>query len=186
MPDDASPPPTQRSPRGEILVDAGQIATRIAALAIDIDATYDAIDQPLVLICVLKGSLFFTADLARALQTPVVVDFIAVRSYQGDSSTGTVELLKDIGMPLLGRDVLVVEDILDTGLTTAFLLDHVARHRPRSLRLVALFDKQVQRRAEVHCDFTGFSIPDRFVVGYGLDLDERWRNLPDVRTLDEG
>jgi hypoxanthine phosphoribosyltransferase len=184
--DDAPPPTPQRPPRGEVLVDATRIAARITALAIEIDATYDAIDQPLVLVCVLKGSLFFTADLARALRTPVVVDFIAVRSYQGDSSAGTVELLKDIGMPLLGRDVLVVEDILDTGLTTAFLLDHIARHRPRSLRLVALLDKQVQRRAEVRCDFTGFSIPDCFVVGYGLDLDERWRNLPDVCTLDRG
>jgi hypoxanthine phosphoribosyltransferase len=184
--DDAPPPATQQTPRGEVVVDATSIAARVVTLAAEIDATYPAIEQPLVLICVLKGSLFFTADLSRALRTPVLVDFIAVRSYAGDASNGSVELLKDIGMPLAGRDVLVVEDILDTGLTTAFLLDHIARHRPRSLRLVALLDKRAHRRAEVHCDFTGFAIPDRFVVGYGLDLDERWRNLPDVRTLDGG
>jgi hypoxanthine phosphoribosyltransferase len=169
---------------GEVVLDAAQIAGRVAGLAAEIDAAYPALAQPLVLVCVLKGSVFFTVDLARALRIPVVMDFIAVRSYQGTRSGGTVELVKDIGMPLQGRDVLLVEDIIDTGLTTAFLLDHVGHHRPRSLRLVALLDKRAQRRREVRVDFTGFRIPDRFVVGYGLDVDERWRNLPDVRTLE--
>jgi hypoxanthine phosphoribosyltransferase len=169
---------------GEVLVDAVRIAERIGGLAGEIDAAYAGLVRPLVLVCVLKGSVFFTADLARALRIPVVLDFIAVRSYAGTRSAGTVELVKDIGMPLHDRDVLLVEDIIDTGLTTSFLLDHIGHHRPRSLRLVALLDKQARRQREVHVDFTGFRIPDRFVVGYGLDVDERWRNLPDVRTLE--
>jgi len=168
----------------EVLLDRGQIARRVAGLAGEIDAAYADLVQPLVLVCVLKGSMFFTADLARALRIPVVIDFIAVRSYAGTRSAGTVELVKDIGMPLQDRDVLLVEDIIDTGLTTSFLLDHVAHHRPRSLRLVALLDKQAPRLRQVQVDFTGFRIPDRFVVGYGLDVDERWRNLPDVHVLE--
>jgi hypoxanthine phosphoribosyltransferase len=179
---DHSPGPAQQG--GEVLLDAAAIAERVRSLAGEIDAAYANLVRPLVLVCVLKGSVFFTADLARALRVPVVVDFIAVRSYQGTRSAGTVELVKDIGMPLQDRDVLLVEDIIDTGLTTAFLLDHIGHHRPRSLRLVSLLDKQVRRQREVHVDFTGFRIPDRFVVGYGLDVDERWRNLPDVRTLE--
>jgi hypoxanthine phosphoribosyltransferase len=171
-------------PSGEALVGAAQIAERIGGLASEIAGAYPGLDRPLVMICVLKGSIFFTADLARAMTVPVELDFIAVRSYQGQRSVGTVELVKDVGIDLHDRDVLVVEDIIDTGLTTSFLLDHLATHRPRSMRLVALLDKQARRLREVHVDFTGFTIPDRFVVGYGLDVDERWRNLPDVRVIE--
>jgi hypoxanthine phosphoribosyltransferase len=185
VPDDPAPPVPQPS-RGEAVVSAARIAERVVTLAAEIDAAYRDLPQPLVLICVLKGSLFFTADLARALRVPVMIDFIAVRSYQGTRSAGRVELVKDVGVDLHGHDVLVVEDIIDTGLTTAFLLDHLASHRPRSLRLVALLDKRAHRVREVRCDFTGFHIPDSFVVGYGLDVDERWRNLPDVRTMEGG
>jgi hypoxanthine phosphoribosyltransferase len=168
-----------------VVVGAAEIAGRVRHMAAEIDGAYRELDQPLVLICVLKGSLFFTADLARALEVPAVLDFIAVRSYAGTRSGGSVELVKDVGMPVQGRDVLLVEDIIDTGLTTSFLLDHLAQHRPASLRLAALLDKRAQRLREVHVDFTGFQIPDRFVVGYGLDVDERWRGLPDVRILAE-
>jgi hypoxanthine phosphoribosyltransferase len=185
VPDDPIAPDSQPS-RGEAVVDAPSIAARVRSLAAEIDAAYPGTEQPLVLICVLKGSLFFTADLARLLRVPVMIDFIAVRSYQGTRSSGTVELVKDVGIDLHDRDVLVVEDIIDTGLTTSFLLDHLASHRPRSLRLVTLLDKRARRSREVHVDFTGFAIPDRFVIGYGLDIEERWRNLPDVRTLDGG
>src|SRR5207302_8706779 len=140
----------------------------------------DSCERPVVLVCVLKGSLFFTADLARSLRIPVEVDTIAVRSYAGGvQSSGTVELVKDVSILLHDRDVLVVEDIIDTGLTTSFLLDHLVRHRPRSLRLVTLLDKAAPRRRQVRIDFRGFTIPNRFVVGYGLDLAERWRNLRD-------
>jgi len=178
------PGPGEAERGGEVLLDAAAIADRVRGLAAEIDAAYGSLMRPLVLVCVLKGSVFFTADLARALTIPVVIDFIACRSYQGTRSAGTVELVKDIGMPLQDRDVLLVEDIIDTGLTTAFLLDHIGHHRPRSLRLVSLLEKDARRQREVHVDFTGFRIPDRFVVGYGLDVDERWRNLSEVRTLE--
>lgn len=170
---------------GRMIVDPAAIARRIAELAAEIDAVYAGIAHPVVLLCVLKGSLFFTADLARALRTPVEIDAIAVRSYGATESSGTVQLLKDVGMPLAGRHVLLVEDVIDTGLTTAFLHEHVARHRPASLRLVSLLDKPGRRRCEVRIDFRGFVLPDDFVVGYGLDLDERYRNLPGVHILEE-
>lgn len=181
---ETAPSPESGGVAGAILLDSEQIGRRVSELAGEIAAAYPVLQRPLVLVCVLKGSFIFTSDLARAMQLPVEIDFIAVRSYQGTTSAGTVELVKDVGIPLHDRDVLLVEDIIDTGLTTSFLLDHVAQHRPRSLKLVALLDKQANRLREVRVDFTGFRIPDRFVVGYGLDVDERWRNLPDVRVLE--
>jgi hypoxanthine phosphoribosyltransferase len=163
------------------------IAARIVELAAEIDAAYAGVGDAVVLLCVLKGSLFFTADLARALSIPIEIDAIAVRSYgAGTVSSGTVQLLKDVGMPLAGRHVLLVEDVIDTGLTTSFLHDHVARHRPASLRLVSLLDKPGRRIRPVRIDFRGFVLPDDFVVGYGLDLDERFRNLRGVHALDDG
>jgi len=172
---------------GRLLVSAERIAARIGELAAEIDAAYAGVDSPVVLLCVLKGSLFFTADLARALTIPLEIDAIAVRSYgAGTETTGTVQLLKDVTTPLGGRHVLMVEDVIDTGLTTSFLYEHVARHRPASLRLVSLLDKPGRRRREVRIDFRGFVLGGDFVVGYGLDLDERFRNLPDVHALEEG
>lgn len=170
---------------GEVIVDRESIRRRVAELAVEIDAACARCERPLVLICVLKGSLVFTADLARALTVPVEIDFVACRSYgDGATSSGSVELVKDVSTPLRDRDVLMVEDIIDTGLTTAFLREHLASHRPHSLRLVALLDKTARRRRQVALDFRGFEIPDRFVVGYGLDLAERYRNLPDVHLLE--
>jgi hypoxanthine phosphoribosyltransferase len=171
---------------GRLLVSREQIAARIAELATEIDAAYAGAAGPLVLLCVLKGSLFFTADLARALSIPLEIDAIAVRSYgAGTETSGTVQLLKDVTTPLGGRHVLMVEDVIDTGLTTSFLYEHVERHRPASLRLVSLLDKPGRRRRAVRIDFCGFVLPDEFVVGYGLDLDERYRNLPGVHALDQ-
>lgn len=171
---------------GEVLVSAERIQRRIAELASEIEATYADLEEPLVLIAVLKGGVFFATDLGRALSCPVVFEFIAVRSY-GDNtfSSGSVELVKDVSLKLANRDVLMVEDIIDTGHTTAFLRDHFASHRPRSLRLVSLLDKAERREREVTVDFCGFAIPNEFVVGYGLDLAERYRNLPDVRLMVE-
>ena len=169
-----------------MLVSADAIAARVAELAAAIDAACTELTEPLVLVCVLTGSLVFTADLARALRTPVEVDTVAARSYGGTVSSGSVQLLKDVSRPLRGRDVLIVEDIIDTGATTAFLRDHLAQHRPASLRLVALLDKRGRRTRPVRIDFRGFVIRERFVVGYGLDLDERWRELPDVHVLETG
>lgn len=168
---------------GPIVIDSARIAERTVQMAAEIAATYEASSHPLVLICVLKGSLFFTADLGRALQIPSEFDCIAVRSYEGTSSSGNVQLIKDVSVSLHDRDVLMVEDIIDTGLTTSYLYEHLERHQPRSLRLAALLEKRTRRQREVRIDFCGFSIPDTFVVGYGLDHNELYRNLPDIRTL---
>jgi hypoxanthine phosphoribosyltransferase len=178
-------PQVPRHHPGAILLDAAAIAGRVEALAAEVDRTYAQTAQPVVLVCVLKGSLMFTADLARAMTVPMEIDTIAVRSYvAGRQSSGVVELVKDVGIALGDRDVLIVEDIIDTGLTTSFIRDHLRAHRPRSLRLITLLDKPARRASEVSIDFRGFTIGDTFVVGYGLDLDERWRELPDLRTLD--
>jgi hypoxanthine phosphoribosyltransferase len=167
------------------LISGDDIQRRIGELASEIDGVYAGADRPLVLLCVLKGSVLFTADLSRRLTVPVEYEFIAVRSYGHDTkSSGQVELVKDVGIQLRDRDVLMVEDIIDTGLTTHFLYEHIERHRPRSLRLVALLNKGAQRQRDVRIDFSGFEIPDRFVVGYGLDLAERYRNLPDIRLIE--
>jgi len=169
---------------GEVLLDARTIAGRVAELGIEISASYGGIAEPLIMVCVLKGSLFFTADLGRAMTIPVEFDCIAVRSYgHRVVSSGSVELVKDIQTPIGGRDVLLVEDIIDTGNTTSYLFGHLARHRPRSLKLVALLNKPSRRETEVPIAFQGFEITNRFVVGYGLDHAERYRNLPDVRLL---
>ena len=169
---------------GPVLVSAEAIAARVTELAAAVDTAYAEAAQPVVLVCVLTGSLMFTADLARALQRPVEIDTVAARSYGGTESTGSVQLLKDVTRPLRDRDVLIVEDVIDTGTTTAFLRDHLAQHNPASLRLVTLLDKRARRRRTVRIDFRGFTVRDRFVVGYGLDLDERWRELPDIHVVD--
>ena len=163
---------------GGVLIERDAIQRRVEELAAEIDAAYTSLEQPLVLICVLKGSILFTADLARALTVPVELEFVACRSY-GDATTssGSVELVKDVSMPLQDRDVLMVEDIIDTGMTTAFLRKHLATHHPRSLRLVSLLDKRSRRIRDVEINFRGFDIPDHFVVGYGLDVAQRLRNL---------
>ena len=170
---------------GPVVLSATEIASRVEALADDVAASVDR-EAPLVLLCVLKGSFVLTSDLCRALQrrgVAVEVDFVAVRSYAGEDTTGTVELVKDVGTALRGRDVLIVEDVVDTGLTTSFLLEHVRAHQPRRLRLLTLLDKPGRRRREVRIDFRGATLGDEFVVGYGLDVDERWRELPDVHVL---
>ena len=171
---------------GDVLLDADTIARRVTELGAEISASYAGIDRPLIMVCVLKGSLFFTADLGRAMTIPVEFDCIAVRSYGHRTvSSGSVELVKDIQTPIGGRDVLLVEDIIDTGNTTSYLFGHLARHEPNSLKMVALLDKPTRRETEVPLAFRGFEIPNRFVVGYGLDHDERYRNLPDVRLVNE-
>ena len=170
---------------GGVLIECDAIQRRVEELAAEIDAAYTSLEQPLVLICVLKGSILFTADLARALSVPVELEFVACRSY-GDATTssGSVELVKDVSMTLQDRDVLMVEDIIDTGMTTAFLRKHLATHHPRSLRLVSLLDKRSRRIRDVEINFRGFDIPDRFVVGYGLDLAQRLRNLRDIHVVE--
>ncbi|HEY1424671.1 MAG TPA: hypoxanthine phosphoribosyltransferase [Candidatus Acidoferrum sp.] len=140
--------------------------------------------EPLLLVGVLKGAVMFLADLARQIPGEVTFDFIAVSSYGKDSrSSGQVKLNKDLDSSIEGKCVIVVEDILDTGLTLQYLLRVLQQRRPKSLRVAVLLDKKDRRLAEVHADYVGFSIPNEFVVGYGLDYAERYRNLPNVGIL---
>lgn len=170
---------------GATLLDADAISRRVAQLAAEIDAHYAGSERPVVLLCVLKGSLIFTADLARKLTIPVEIDVVAAQSYGSAAvSSGLVVLTREPLTPLQGRDVLIVEDILDTGATVDFLRRHLDAQHPRSLRLVTLLDKTSRRAHPIKADWSGFDIPDHFVVGYGLDHGEQFRNLADVRVLE--
>lgn len=142
--------------------------------------TKDYADKPLVLVCVLKGSFVFASDLARCIDLPHLrIDFLGTRSYgEGTDSSGVVQITQDLSKPIAGEDVLIVEDIVDTGLTIAHLMDLLRTRNPRSVRVCALLHKPARARVEVQIDYLGFTIEDKFVVGYGLDFAERYRNLP--------
>lgn len=160
------------------------LQARIADLGAEITEAYG--DTPLVLVCVLKGSYLFAADLARHLKAPVEIEFMRARSYEGTESSGRVELTLLPDGPLKDRHVLVVEDILDTGRSATVILDALREQAPASLKLCALLDKPSRRVVPVEGDWVGFTIDDHFVVGYGLDFDERYRELPAVYVMVEG
>ena len=135
---------------------------------------------------ILKGSFVFLADLVRQLDFPLEVEFIRLSSYgRGQQTSGRVKVVQGLRSPVRGRHVLLVEDIIDTGLTVAFLLEYLQRKKPASLRLCALTDKPSRRRAPLTIDYLGFTVPDKFVVGYGIDYDEKYRNLPDISYLED-
>jgi len=166
----------------EVLLTADEIAAKVRELGARIAADYQSRD--LVLVSVLKGALPFLADLMRATPIPLSLDFLEVSSYgEGTDTSGVVRILKDLAHPIEGRHVLVVEDILDTGHTLSYVFDHLRAQRPASLRLCVLLDKPARRLVQIEIDYRGFEIPDRFVVGYGLDYAERYRNLPFVGVL---
>jgi hypoxanthine phosphoribosyltransferase len=161
-----------------------EIGAAVDRLAAEIAPPYH--EKNPVLIGVLKGAFVFLADLARRLDFPLDIDFVRLSSYgKGSESSGKVRIIQDLTVPVAGRHVLVVEDIVDTGLTTAFLMDYLREKGPASLKLCALTEKPARRQAPVSIDFLGFTVPDRFLVGYGLDLDEKYRNLPDICCLEE-
>ena len=167
---------------GEILVQADELQHRIKEMAAEVSRDYKGRD--LLLIGVLKGAVFFLADLMRHLDVPCEVDFMAVSSYGSSTdSSGVVRILKDLDAPIDGRDVLVVEDIVDSGLTLSYLLRNLQARKPRSLSVCALLTKPERRENDVECRYIGFEIPNRFVIGYGLDFAERYRNLPYVAVL---
>jgi hypoxanthine phosphoribosyltransferase len=157
---------------------AEQIATRVAELGAEIRGTYG--DDTITAVCVLKGSFVFMPDLVRAIEGDVRIEFLGVSSYAGTHSTGTVRITQDLKSNVEGKHVLIVEDIVDTGLTLDYLKRVLQQRAPASLRVAALLDKPSRRKVDVDVDFIGMSIPDEFVVGYGLDLDERFRNVPFV------
>jgi hypoxanthine phosphoribosyltransferase len=165
------------------LLDERTIHERIQALGKQIAADYQG--KKLVLVCVLKGSFVFTADLSRAIDLPLRIEFLGVRSYgEGTSSTGVVQITQDLGKPIEGEDILIVEDIVDTGLTIAHLLELLGTRKPASLKVCALLHKPARTRVEVPIDYLGFTIEDKFVVGYGLDWGERYRNLPLIGVVE--
>lgn len=168
----------------KILVSRDQIAKTVTRLALEINRDYQG-KQPL-LISVLKGSFVFMADLIRQLDLPLELDFVKLASYgAARESSGKVRVVQGVKTPVKGRDVLVIEDIVDTGITISFLLDYLDKKRPASLKLCALTDKPSRRRATVPIDYLGFSVPNKFIVGYGLDCDEKFRNLPHICTLED-
>jgi hypoxanthine phosphoribosyltransferase len=168
----------------EILIDEQSLRARVAELGEEISADYAGRD--LLLVGVLKGAVFFMADLMRSLTVPCEVDFMAISSYGAASdSSGVVRILKDLDIPLAGRDVLVVEDIIDSGLTLSYLMRNLSARDPASLEVCALMTKPERREIEVPVRYVGFEIPNRFVIGYGLDYGERYRNLPYVGVLNE-
>ncbi|HUO73429.1 MAG TPA: hypoxanthine phosphoribosyltransferase [Solirubrobacteraceae bacterium] len=169
---------------GDILVPAEDLEHRVRELAADISRDYAGKD--LVLIGVLKGAVFFLSDLMRHIEIPVEVDFMAVASYgSATKSSGVVRILKDLDAVIEGRDVLIVEDIVDSGLTLQYLLRNLAGRNPSSLEVCALLIKPERRKVDLKTRYVGFEIPNRFAIGYGLDYDERYRNLPYVAALKE-
>ena len=162
----------------DVLIPEADVRARVRALGEQI--TRDYAGRPLVVVGVLKGSFIFLADLVRAIDLPLTVDFIGISSYQGTSSTGVVQITSDLGRPIEGKDVLLVEDIVDTGLTMRYLLENLATRGPASVKVCALLEKPTRARASVPIHYRGFVIGDEFVVGYGLDWDGRMRNLPFV------
>jgi hypoxanthine phosphoribosyltransferase len=170
---------------GEVLVDAETLQRRVTELGEEVSEAYR--DRDLLLVGVLKGAVFFVADLMRGMDIPVEVDFMAVSSYgSATDSSGVVRILKDLDTAIEGRDVLIVEDIVDSGLTLQYLMRNLGARNPASLEVCALLTKPERRKVELPIRFVGFEIPDRFAIGYGLDYAERYRNLPYVATLDEG
>ena len=165
-----------------VLIDEATLQSRITELGEEVSADY--VGRELLLIGVLKGAVFFMADLMRRLAVPCEIDFMAISSYgAATDSSGVVRILKDLDINIEGKDVLVVEDIIDSGLTLSYLMRNLAAREPASLEVCALLTKPARREIEVAVRYIGFEIPNRFVIGYGLDFAERYRNLPYVATL---
>jgi hypoxanthine phosphoribosyltransferase len=167
-----------------VILSEEDVQARVAELGEEIARDYAGAERPLLLVAVLRGAVLFVADLARAIENSVEIDFMAVSSYGSSTkSSGVVRILKDLDEDIEGRDVLVVEDILDTGLTLKYLLRNLASRKPKTLEVCTLLSKDGKQRVPIECKYKGFSIADEFVVGYGLDYAERYRNLPYIGVL---
>jgi hypoxanthine phosphoribosyltransferase len=166
----------------EVLISKEEISKKVAQLGAQISEDYNG--KNLLLVGILKGSVVFMSDLMKEITIPTRIDFMSVSSYgAGIKSTGVVKIVKDLDIPLEGYDVLIVEDILDSGLTLSYIIGILMSRKPKSLKICTLLDKPYSRRADVKTDYHGFDIPDKFVVGYGLDFAEKYRNLPFVGVL---
>ena len=168
--------------KDEILLTREQIASRVKEMGKQI--AEDFAGKDMVVICILKGAAVFFVDLIREIDLPMSIDFMAISSYgSATKSSGVVRILKDLDKPINGKDVLIVEDIVDSGMTLSFLKENLLSRGAKSLRICTLLDKPERRRVPLHVDYFGFVIPDEFVVGYGLDYAEKYRNLPDIGVL---
>lgn len=166
----------------EIMLTEEEVDKKIKELGDRISADYEG--KSVHLVCVLKGGSFFMCELAKRIKVPVSLDFMSVSSYGGDTkSSGVVRIVKDLDEPLNGKDVIVIEDIVDSGRTLSYLLEMLSDRKPNSLKLCTLLDKPDRRVVDVKVDYTGFEIPDEFVVGYGLDYDQKYRNLPYIGVV---
>lgn len=175
---------SESSPKLSVLIPRADIQQRVQELGQQIRSDYG--DRPLYLIAILKGACIFLSDLVRAIPGDVRFDFMGISSYgKGKTSSGEVKVTKDLDMSLESVDVLIVEDIVDTGVTLTYLAHVLQQRRPRSIQIVALLDKPSRRMRPVQVKYVGFTIPDQFVVGFGLDYAEAYRNLPDICTVDE-
>lgn len=170
------------APIAEVLVDKQSLETRVGELAAEISRDYAG--RELLLVCVLKSAVFFMADLARRIDVPVALDFMAVSSYGSSTdSSGVVRILKDLDLEIAGKHVLIVEDIIDSGLTLSYLLKNLRSRKPASLEVCSLLTKPSRHRTEIPCKYVGFEIPDKFAVGYGLDLADHFRTLDFIGVL---
>lgn len=168
--------------RIDVLISEEEVEKRISEMGKIISEEYEG--KEIHMICVLKGGVFFMCQLAKHITVPVTMDFMSISSYGDDSSSsGVVKIIKDLDEPLEGKDVLVVEDIIDSGRTLSYLMEILEKRKPNSMRLCTLLDKPDRRVREVHVDHMGFEIPDEFVVGYGLDYKQRYRNLPYIGVV---
>lgn len=165
----------------DVMIDAETVAAKVRELGAQITKDYQG--RELTLVAVMKGSLFFAIDLARAIDMPLKLEVLGVTSYQGTETTGEVRITSDVTKPMAGRHLLVVEDIIDTGLTMKFLLENLGARHPASLKICTLLEKPARARTKVPIDYKGFVIEDKFVVGYGLDFDEKYRNLPFIGVM---
>ena len=181
MTDVMAPPALKRTARA--LISAERIAKRVQELGEQISGVYADIDTPLVLVVILKGATVFAADLLRSLSIPAELEFVSAASYGSGTTPGKLKLAHMVEGPLVGRHVLLIEDIIDSGRTVSAIARYLRRLKPASLRLAALLDRPARREVEVEIDFTGFVIPDRFVIGYGLDYAGLYRELPGIYAL---
>lgn len=166
----------------EVMLSEETVDAKIRVLGEQISKDYAG--KQVHLVCILKGSVFFTCELAKRITVPVTMDFMSVSSYgSGTASSGNVKIVKDLDQSICGKDVIVIEDIIDSGNTLSCLLELLADRQPNSLRLCTLLDKPERRVKDVYVDYTGFQIPDKFVVGYGLDYDQKYRNLPYIGVV---
>ena len=166
----------------KVLISEEEIQKRIDEIAKQIYADYEGRD--LTFICILKGSIFFTVELSKRMKNDINFEFIRVSSYRGENSTGKIELKVDLQGDITGKDVIVIEDIVDTGRTLTYLKEYLKTKNPKSVKIATLLDKKERRVCEMEADYVGFEIPDKFVLGYGLDVDEKYRNLPYIGYFD--